>query len=139
MTKHKIWKFQCVRLSVIERYLQKQFDFFVKFDSLFIGADKNLRWRTVLLDKLYIFERCAKFEAQCQGPIFSLFVKKHMKEYPNECRLDGKLVRNKLQHHIENAIKILRSSMEMMKFGTHKLCKNWIESLNSHTSHTKTQ
>ena len=76
-----------------------------------------------LFDKPLIFERCAKFEAQGQGPICNVFVKKHMKEYPNECRLNGKLVRNKLQHHIENSIKILRSSMEMMKFGTHKLCK----------------
>ena len=65
-------------------------------------------------------------------------VKKHMKECPNECRLNGKSLEISIEYYIEISIEILRSSMEKMKLGTHKLCKKSIQSLNPQTSHTKT-
>ena len=65
--------------------------------------------------------------------------KKHMKECPNECRLNGKVVEKNVLYDIEMSIEILRYSMEKMNLGTHELCKESIQSLNPKTSHTKTR
>ena len=61
-----------------------------------------------------------------------------MKECPNECRLNGKSLENCIQYYIEISIEILRSNMEKMKVGTHKLCKQSIQGRNPQASHTKT-
>ena len=66
-------------------------------------------------------------------------VKKHMKECPNDRRLNGKVVEKNVLYDIEMSIEILRYSMEKMKLCTHKLCKQLIQSLNPQTSHTKTR
>ena len=54
-----------------------------------------------------------------QGPLFKVSVKKHMKECPNECRLNGKSLEISIEYYIEISIEILRSSMEKTKL-THE-------------------